>query len=173
MGGILVNWPIVIGLGSHHGDDQAGWLVVRRLRERNFPESSLACLQHPAELLNVIEPDQDLVVCDACSGNGNPGAIHCGIWTPAILVQHRNTETDRCQQRLVEDAAIDRPRKGSHDLSLFEVMELGYSLNSFPVSAEIWTVEGTAWTPGTNPSATTRLAAARVADLIWEKYHDA
>ena len=168
-----MNWPLVIGLGSHHGDDQAGWLVVRRLRERNFPDASLACLQHPAELLDVIETDQDLVICDACSGNGDPGAIHCGIWRPAILVQQRKTKSDPCRQRLVDDSAIDRPRKGSHDLSLFEVMELGYSLNGFPDSAEIWTVEGKAWVPGTNPSAVIHLAAARLADLIWEKGHHA
>ena len=164
-----MSWPLVVGLGSHHGDDQAGWLAVRRLRERHFPEASLACLQHPAELLDMIETDQDLVICDACSGNRDPGTIHCGIWRPAILVQQQNTKSDGCRQRLVANADIEHPRQGSHDLSLFEVMELGYSLNGFPVSAEIWMVEGTDWVPGTNPSASIYLAAARVADLIWEK----
>ncbi len=166
---MLVSWPLVVGLGSHHGDDQAGWLVVARLRERNFPEASLACLQHPAELLDMIESGQKLVICDACSGNGDPGAIHCGIWRPAILAQQRNSESEGCLRWVDDDAVIERPRKGSHDLSLFDVMELGYSLNGFPDSTEIWTVEGTAWIPGTNPSASIHLAAARVADLIWEK----
>ncbi len=161
--------PLVIGLGSHHGDDQAGWLVVSRLRQKQFPEASLACLQHPAELLDVIESGQELVVCDACSGNENPGAIHCGIWRPATLVQQRTAEHEGWRQRPVGDHAIERSRPGSHDLTLFEVMELGYSLNGFPDLVEIWTMEGTAWVPGTEPSTAIYLAAVRVADLIWEK----
>jgi hydrogenase maturation protease len=173
MGGAIVSRPFVIGLGSHHGDDQAGWLVVRRLRERNYPEALLACLQHPAELLDMIEPGQHLVICDACCGNGDPGAIHCGIWHPANRVQQRSSGLKGSLPRFEEDAAKDLSRKGSHELSLFEVMELGYSLNCLPEFVDIWTVEGEAWVPGTCPSATIHLAAARVADLIWEKSQNA
>jgi hypothetical protein len=38
-----MTWPLVVGLGSHHGDDQAGWLnghwsSVTRVREVDSPE---------------------------------------------------------------------------------------------------------------------------------------
>lgn len=164
-----MTWPLVIGLGSHHGDDQAGWLVVSHLRERKYPEARLASLQHPAQLLDIIEADQDLVICDACSGNGDPGAIHSGRWKPGTLFQLRTTVTETSLPGLGNDVATERPRHGSHDLSLFEVMELAYSLNSFPVSAEIWTMEGSRWVPGTEASAAIKSAAVRMADLIWEK----
>ena len=162
--------PVVIGLGSHHGDDQAGWLVVKHLRERNFPEAKLACLQHPAELLDMIETNQELVICDACSGNGTPGLIHCGIWTPAILRQNSKSKSDQFVNRLDDELATEKTRPGSHDLSLFEIMEIGYSLKSFPELVEIWTVEGTVWEPGAEPTAKIQSAAVRMADLIWDKY---
>ena len=170
---MLVSWPFVIGLGSHHGDDQAGWLVVKHLRERNFPEARLACVQHPAELLDLVEADQDLVICDACSGNGSPGLIDCGVWRPVALIQRWNSESDGCLPRVNDESMINHLRAGSHDLSLFDVMELGYSLNGFPESAEVWTLEGSAWGPGTEPSAVIESAAVRVAESIWEKYHHA
>lgn len=168
-----MSWPFVIGVGSHHGDDQAGWLVVKHLRERNFPETRIICLQDPAELIDRIEAGQDLVICDACSGNGTPGATRCGIWRPTTLDRQPNSKSEGYQQRLNEVSVADQPRSGSHDLSLFDVMELGYSLNGFPESAEIWTMEGTAWVPGTEPSAAIQSAAVRVANSIWEKYHHA
>ena len=168
-----MSWPFVIGLGSHHGDDQAGWLVIKHLRERNFPDTRLACLQHPAELLDLIEADQELVICDACIGKGTTGTVHYGIWRPATLVPQRNSDSNERFPRVYDDSVINHLRAGSHDVSLFDVMELGNSLNGFPESAEIWTLEGTAWVPGSEPSEAIESAAVRVADSIWEQYHHA
>jgi len=173
MGAAFVTWPFVIGLGSHHGDDQAGWLVISRLRKRSVCEARLACLQHPSEVLDVIEAGQDLVICDACVGNGEPGSIHRWTWESGQIVQLQNSESDKDLRHRNDDALALWRRSGSHDLSLFDVMELGYSLGIFPESIEIWTLEGEFWVPGTEPSIAIQSAAVSVADSIWERCHDA
>ena len=65
----------IVGLGSHHGDDQAGWLVMDRLQQRNFPPQQMTRLRHPIDLLDVIDTEMSLVICDACYGSGNPGPV--------------------------------------------------------------------------------------------------
>ena len=179
LGGALVTPPLVVGLGSHHGDDQAGWLVLTRLQERGYPDARLVRLQHPADLLDVIDAEQflepptvvpplrrrdirsaerpdysrALVICDACVGGGPPGTIHCFRWPTDRLVYQRPS--------------------GSHDMSLGDVMELGRQLRCFPEAAQMWTVEAESWSGGSEPSAAVQSAAVRVADAIWKDCHDA
>jgi Ni,Fe-hydrogenase maturation factor len=214
-----VTWPFVIGLGSHHGDDQAGWLVIDQLRERGFPSTRLARLCHPADLLDVIEGEAFFVICDACEGISLPGTIRRMRWwngTPPVARSvsegvHVVSEAEKIPRlrfglpedyadvntvgNLAADAFVsgvsldvgDAPsdslrhmecacyvnHSGSHDLSLFEVMELGRQLGDFPESADIWTLEGASWSPGSGPSDAIELSAARVADAIWEGCHHA
>ena len=145
--------PFVIGLGSHHGDDRAGWLVLDRLRERHYPQTHLIRLQHPADLLDVIDVEKSLVICDACVGAGIPGSIHLFRWPSDKL----------CYEKA----------SGSHDLSLCSVMELGRQLGGLPEAAEIWTLEGTVWSAGTEPSDLVRSSAIQLADRIWDSHGDA
>ncbi len=142
-----MTWPLVVGLGSHHGDDQAGWLVLDRLRERNFPAARLTRILHPVDLLDVSDPQQSLILCDACRGSGAPGDVsHC---------------------RWPSDHFIITRHSGSHDLSLREVLELGQQLGRLPQIVEIWTIEGAVWSPGSPPSADVERAAIEVAEQLW------
>lgn len=145
--------PLVVGLGSYHGDDQAGWLVLKRLQERGYPDARLMRLQHPADLLDVIDAEQTLVICDACVGAGPPGTLRCFRWPTDKLVYQR------CS--------------GSHDMSLGDVMELGQQLRCFPEAALMWTIKAESWSAGSEPSAAVQSAAVRVADAIWKDCHDA
>jgi len=143
-----MTWPLVIGLGSHHGDDQAGWVTLERLRDRGYPLEFLFRARHPAELLDVYTAEQPLMICDACVGGHTTGTI-----------QHFRWPTDRL--------VYERP-SGSHDLSLCDVLNLGRQLHGHPVTADIWTLQGDDWSAGAEPSQAIHMAAARVADAIWE-----
>ena len=143
--------PLVVGLGSHHGDDQAGWLVLDRLRERNFPGVRLTRILHPVDLLDFCDPQQPLVVCDACHGSGLPGHVRRCCWPSDQVVATRHS--------------------GSHDLSLREVLELGRQLGRLPQVVEIWTIEGSVWSPGCASSADVERAAVEVADQLWGRGH--
>ncbi len=148
-----MKWPYVAGLGSHHGDDQAGWLVLEQLRERHYPIDHLLRLRHPAELLNAIDVGQNLIVCDACMGNAHSGIVRCFDWPDDKL------DYQRCS--------------GSHDLALLEVLELGRRLKCVPGSAKIWVIEGALWAAGMEPTNEVMTAAGYVADLIKGSYCDA
>jgi len=178
--------PFVAGLGSHHGDDQAGWLVIEELRKRGFPPNQLARILHPADLLDLIHGQESLVICDACMGKDSPGKIRRMNWRRAsFLVPAGSTTSGRDHGRngsgdadwQDERGNRDRPcnvrHAGSHDLSLQSVMELGWQLDCFPVAAEIWAIEGNDWTPGHGPSAAVQAAAVSVAETLWKGCFDA
>ena len=148
-----MTWPLVVGLGSDHGDDQAGWLAIQCLSARGYPESKLLSARHPAELLDHADNDGPLVICDACLGNNSPGTIRSFDWP-------------------TDELCYERP-SGSHDLSLCDVLAIGRQLDCFPDRVAIWTLEGNVWNYGTEPSADVVFAADRVAGLIWESYHHA
>ena len=145
--------PLVVGFGSHHGDDLAGWLVIDRLMERGYPSDRLLRARHPAELIDAIDAQQTLLLCDACVGSGAPGTVRRWNWPTEQIVYARPT--------------------GSHDLSLGDVLELARRIQSGPQMAEIWTVEGTTWSPGASPSVEIAAAATEVADAIWNGCRDA
>lgn len=178
--------PFVAGLGSHHGDDQAGWLVIEELGKRSFPPNQLARIRHPADLLDLIQGEESLVICDACMGHGSPGKIRRMRWNRESLIvpigartSGRNHASNRSgdavwlDERGNRDRGCDVRHAGSHDLSLQSVLELGWQLNCLPVAAEIWAIEGNEWTPGCVPSDAIQAAAVRVADAIWKGCRDA
>lgn len=145
--------PFVVGLGSHHGDDQAGWLVVARLEQLGYPRPKLASLLHPADMFDVVDAEQSLVICDACLGDGVPGAIRRFSWPTDRIAYQR--------------ASV------SHNLSLADVMDLGRQLRSLPEQAQIWTVNAVSWSAGSRPSLDVQSASMRVADAIWRDYQSA
>ena len=173
--------PIVIGLGSDHGDDRAGWLVVDQLQRRRFPNDKLVRLTHPAGLLDALNWDsevqgQKVILCDACVGNGQQGAVHRLSWTKEGLTPLlSNTDDPIADRQLVQKTChpIYHRHSASHDVSIFDLMELGVNLGWSPASVLIWTMEGTEWNPGTDPSPSVVAAASHVADEIWKEIQHA
>ena len=148
-----MTWPLVVGLGSHHGDDQAGWLVLDRLRELGYPPVQLQRALHPADILDVIDPLQRLVVCDACDGANPVGSVHCWRWP--------------------SDQLGTLHSRGTHDMEINDVLELAGKLQRCPSSVEFWAVEGLAWLPGSQPTDEVHAAAKHAASAIWREYADA
>lgn len=138
--------PMVVGLGSHHGDDQAGWIVLERLKSSGYPENRLCQAHHAADLLDVVNHEQPLVICDACVGSGSAATIHLLRWPSDELIYQRASS--------------------SHDLPLSDVLELGTKLGCLPHEIRIWIMEGHNFTPGASPSTEIQSAAARLAEQI-------
>ena len=145
--------PLVVGLGSHFGDDQAGWLILDQLRELGYPDCDLHKAQHPADILGVIAHSQRLVICDACQGAGRAGTIHCWPWPSEQMLKMQS--------------------RGTHDMGLNEVLGVASGLGWRPSTVEIWAVEGEIWFPSTTAGIDVRAAAAETAKAIWRKYSDA
>ncbi|GGK65650.1 hydrogenase maturation protease [Amphritea balenae] len=58
----------IIGLGSPHGDDQAGWEVIRLLQQQTLPENvELLALDRPGLALpNYFDGADKVILIDAC-----------------------------------------------------------------------------------------------------------
>jgi hydrogenase maturation protease len=142
--------PRIIGLGSPHGDDQAGWLIVDCLRERGYPLSLLRKASHPADLLDDLSSAGPLLICDACEGTGDAGAIHHWQWP--------------------DEALQTRCSGGTHNLPLAHVLELANQLADHRLAATVWGVSGSQWVPASSPSRAVQEAARDVAARIWRRY---
>lgn len=145
--------PLIVGLGSHHGDDRAGWLVIDRLEENRYPAESLLRIVHAVDLLDRANPEQPLVICDACQGSGIPGQTSRWSWPSTMIAILRHC--------------------GTHDLSLGEVLELGHALNRLPDRIAVWGIEGTNWSPASEPSLAVKAAAVDLADSFCRNSRDA
>jgi hydrogenase maturation protease len=129
---------LVVGIGSPHGDDQAGWLVAERLADDpgigtesvlkgtkasgHCPTVIVRKATSPGELLVWLDGLDRLVICDACRGLGRVGAVREWTWP-------------------VHEFA-DAAWSGTHDLPLPAVLELAQRLRRLPPRVTIWSVEG-------------------------------
>lgn len=75
----------VLGIGSPHGDDQAAWRLVERLRNRKERNASMASLSDASQLLDFLDHCDRLIIVDACAGGGSPGTITRLEWPDARI----------------------------------------------------------------------------------------
>lgn len=139
---------MIIGLGSAHGDDQAGWLVIDRLRERGYPQELARAIGNPSELWTWCQRDQTLTICDAILDDGPAGSLKQWDWPTQ---------------------PFDARFSGTHDVPLAEVLALGAELGLLPACAAVWSICGTAFEPGTAPSSAVAQAAEQLADRLFEE----
>lgn len=140
--------PLVIGVGSPHGDDQAGWLVVGELQKRGWDMTEARQISQPIDLLDCLPTDRRLLLCDA-AGGPTPGNCRTWIWPMQLLPT--------------------RKRGGTHDLTLPDVLEYARGLKMLADSAELRTIDGTTWTPFSEPCNAVRNAAHLLATQLHEE----
>ena len=130
---------LIVGLGNpHRGDDAAGILVVRRLRERglNIVE------QHggPLDLFEIWETANSMVLVDAVLSGSEPGA---GSVVGAVHIW------DARSARLRNEAF----RSSTHSFGLADAIELARTLDRLPKHLVIYGIEAAQFVAGMPPSA--------------------
>ncbi|HSQ58677.1 MAG TPA: hydrogenase maturation protease [Gemmata sp.] len=75
----------IVGLGSDHGDDRAGWEAIRRLADGLPSWIQLAEAADPLAIVGEMPEADSLIVIDACRGAGLPGSIHRFEWPETSL----------------------------------------------------------------------------------------
>ena len=79
----------VIGIGSPHGDDQAGWRLVETLRRQVELKVAVLAVGDPTDLLDCLDGCRSLVIVDACRTGAPAGTITRLQWPdPRIRHQH-------------------------------------------------------------------------------------
>lgn len=146
---------LIVGLGSPHGDDQAGWLAARRLAADRRPGGDVEVREAaaPTDLFDWLDGAARLVVCDACVGSGPLGTVR--RWTRSEL----------------RSAAVRG--SGTHQVPLPAVLALAERLGRLPSRVAVWTVEAAATAPGDELSSAVEAALPRLVAAIEQELADA
>ncbi|MEZ6123272.1 MAG: hydrogenase maturation protease [Planctomycetaceae bacterium] len=138
----------VIGIGSPHGDDQAGWLVVDLLEKGSglFSQAVVRKVASPIEILHWASGCDHLILCDACQGTGDAGTITRFDWTELLGQRIRWS--------------------GSHDVSLEAALQLLDRLVNPRPEITLWGIEIESASPCQPPCETVQRAARELASQI-------
>ena len=123
---------VVVGIGSPHGDDQLGWLVIDGLPARLPAGIAMHKARGGIELLEYLA-GQDLgLIIDAVAPSGHPGRIRLFTWP--------------CPELSASSPA------GTHDLGLLEALQMAEAMGQLPGCLQVLTMEAKQTMPGADPS---------------------
>lgn len=144
---------LLVGVGSHHGDDAVGWRVAEMISNATLPDLLVRCAATPATLLDWIEPCDHLVVCDACESMDAVGTVYNRTWP--------SRDIDR------------RHGAGSHDFGLAETLELAERLGRLPARVNVYAIAGCRFQPGETLSPELESALPAIVEQILKDLTDA
>ncbi len=111
----------LVGIGSPHGDDWAGWVAVEMLRPR-LPAAVASYLIGGAfDLLEILEGHDVVFLVDAAAPAGKPGTIRSFTWPCPVSALPSCLST--------------------HGMGLVEALRLAEALGSLPRHLRIHTIE--------------------------------
>lgn len=147
---------LAIGVGNPDaGDDGAGRLVARLLRDRNrcAPAAGLVvreCTGEATALMEAWTGFDDVTVVDACRGAGEPGSVH------------------RLDAHQVARLASLEPCQGgsTHGFGVAAAVALARALGTLPCRLEILAIEGRHFRAGEPLSAEVARAAQELVALL-------
>jgi hydrogenase maturation protease len=127
---------LFVGIGSPHGDDQAGWVIADRLRPQVYSLGDVLVRSAivPMDLLDWLEGVRHLHLCDACEWGAPPGTLHRWRWPG--LAHDRSSAADGSSP--LEGLGALRS-KGSHDCGLGQTL--------LPSEVTVWGIEGRRFEP--------------------------
>ncbi len=136
---------LVIGCGNpDRGDDAAGILVARRLRERG-----VGAREHSGDGLTLIDiwsQAEYVILVDTVVTGTPPGTIRGFLGADAVLVRSASTS--------------------SHSFGVASALELARALDRLPGALKMYGIEGCAFEPGTEAQPAVLTAVERVANLV-------
>jgi hydrogenase maturation protease len=137
----------VIGVGNaYRGDDAAGLVVARRLRERGV--EAIEQEGEPVALIDVFAARDAVVLVDAVQSGAPPGTVH---------------------RFDVSDGPLPRELRGStstHAVGLGEAIELARALGRLPPRVVVYGVEGARFATGVGLSYEVETALAPLVEAI-------
>lgn len=149
---------VIVGIGSPHGDDQLGWVVVDRLRPRLPAGITADKVNGGLELLECLDGHDAAAIIDAAAPAGRPGTVRSFAWPSAELTPCALWST--------------------HGLGLVQALQLAETLGSLPGHVRIYTIEARDISPC---AALSRNVAGRLDALVevvlrdvtcWERRYD-
>jgi hydrogenase maturation protease len=140
----------IIGCGNRErGDDGAGLLVVRRLRELGVESLGVrtkTCCGEATEVIDAWAADDEVIIVDAVVTGASAGTIH--RWDEGILPA---------------GGAISG---STHSFGIGEAIRLARALGRYPKSLRVYGIEGRQFELGTEISPEVKQAVEDVAQQI-------
>lgn len=130
---------LVIGVGTPHGDDAAGLLVARALREARPEGVDVSLCESPADLAGLLRPDRAVVLVDATRSGRRPGTVH-RVAPEALCVEARGCS--------------------SHGFGVAEALALARALGRLPQRLYVVGIEGAEGEGEPSPALRDALPAA-------------
>lgn len=178
---------LVVGLGSFHGDDRAGWNVIDRLERLPLPGIELRKAMIPLDILDWIDTHCSLHLIDACACADSPKPPD--PITPFRLKLVAPDGDAALQSRLPEysvpitslhfrgvfspdspEISFERPVElrsaGSHQIDALTVLQLSARFGSLPKHVVIWGIPGTSFAPGEVLSTDCETAVSNCVDQM-------
>ena len=143
--------PLVVGIGSPHGDDQAGWLVIERLSNQVSNDLNLRKATVPHNLIDWTDRCDALHIIDAC--DRGEAVTRLELSDDSVLATI--DELTRCQS--------------SHHFGIAKVIELGRLLDKLPPRIVVWAIPGQNFGPGQPMSDRCQQQVIRCAELLSEE----
>ena len=131
---IEVTRPLVVGIGSPHGDDQAGWMLIERLSALVSREATLRTASVPHNLIDWTDGCDALHLVDACEFGACEFAA-CDVGETVRRIEL----TD--ESSLGKIASLTRCQS-SHQFGIGKAIELGQVLGKVPRRIVIWAIPG-------------------------------
>lgn len=141
----------VVGIGSFHGDDRAGWEVIDRLQLRLGGGSQLAFRKAavPHDVLDWLDPGLRLHLVDACAADvSGVQRLELRFSAPGQLAFSGQPNQDCCtggQAACGPDDEITRRfaalrSRSTHQFDLLTTLELASALGCLPARLTLWTI---------------------------------
>jgi hydrogenase maturation protease len=154
---------LFVGIGSSHGDDQAGWLVADRLGLVTGRTTDLIVKRAvvPTDILDWLEGIEHLHLCDACRTESPPGTLHRWEWpitNKAVSIEGKRS--------LALEAIESAHHSGSHDWQIPQTLQLAERLGILPPRVTIWGIEGRVFEPTQAPILQIQASLSTFVDKI-------
>jgi hydrogenase maturation protease len=148
---------LFVGIGSSHGDDQAGWIVADRLRTHFASANHVLVRQAviPADILDWLNGVDHLHLCDACQTGSPLAMLHRWEWNLAAPVEL----TDAGGHHVLRSS-------GSHNWGVAHTLKLAERLAIAPSRVTLWGVEGRHFEPQHSLSAEVQEALPSIVGTI-------
>jgi len=105
----------IIGIGSHHGADQLGWLLCERLKHLDWPDTiDIQLCRTPAQLPELLNHCENAILLDAIKTDTDSGKI--------------------LQLQLKDLADNPNASHSCHGFGVTEALELATALGQLPAS---------------------------------------
>lgn len=162
---------LVVGIGSPHGDDQAGWCVVDLLSQSAPKTCHLSRAKVPHELLDRLGDVELMHIIDAsASTNADDGLNRYEL----AVDQQGSGDLEFLTASQGDVTAEPTLRSGTtHHIDLISVMRLAQTLRTLPPRVVLWTIPGRHFDPATELDADCETQVRLCAGRICRELNDA